>query len=372
MTSSEITRLRLLNQQLTEKRFTKPHELVSWMGAIQAQDYPMAKWGIGLRLPASNDALIEKAFNEGKILRTHVLRPTWHFVSPQDIRWMLDLTAPRILSSIQHAYRFLSIDKKILKNCNDVLAKALDKARELTRDEIRLTLQRAKIDTSGLRFIHLLEYAELHRIMCSGPKRENQFTYSSFDKRAPTKTMERDEALAELTKRFFTSRGPATIYDFAWWSGLPVADAKKGIEFVKRKFKKEVIDGKEYFFRVPSSFKNEIAKTTLLLPNYDEYVVSYKDRKEAVDKKHLAVISNERNAVFTNSILVNGKIEGTWRRTIKNNSVTVATSFFSTLSKSKQKLVKSGANQYSKFIGKSLEISNTVGEFFAGPPRYTQ
>src|SRR6185295_1488999 len=307
-------------------KFTKPQELVSWMGAIQAQDYPMAKWAIGLRLPGSDDPIIEKAVNEGKILRTHVLRPTWHFVTPQDIRWMLDLTGPSILSSIQHAFRFLSLDKKTLKRTNDVLGKVLQGGKQLTRDEVRSVLEKAKIDTSGLRFIHLLEQAELHQIIISGPRKEKQFTYALFDERVPAaKTMEHDEALAELTKRFFASRGPATIYDFAWWSGLSVNDAKKGIEMVKKSFKKESIEGREYFFRVPSLFKDEIGQTALLLPNFDEYVVSYKDRKQAIDKKHLAVISEERNAVFTNSILVNGKIEGTWQRTIKNNSVTIAT-----------------------------------------------
>jgi len=356
MTSSEIIKLRLFNQQLAGTKFTTPQELVSWMGAIQSQDYGMAKWAIGLRLPGSNDTIIERDFNEGKILRTHVLRPTWHFVTPQDIRWMLELTAPRILSSLTHNDRHLSLDKKTLKKTNDVLAKALEGGKQLTREDIRSVLQKAKIDTSGLRFIHLLEHAELDRVICSGAKMGNQFTYALFDERASAKTMGHDESLAELTKRFFTSRGPATIYDFAWWSGLSVTDVKKGIEMVKKNFKRESVDGKEYFFRVPSSFWNEIAQTTLLLPNYDEYVVSYKDRKEAIDKKHMAVILKERNAVFTNSILVNGRIEGTWQRTIKNNSVAVTTRFFSTLSKGKQKLVKGGANQYSKFIGKSLQI----------------
>ncbi len=355
MTTAEIIKFRLFNQQLTEQKFTKPQELVSWMGAIQAQDYAMAKWAIGLRIPGSDDAIIEKAFNEGKILRTHVLRPTWHFVTPKDIRWMLDLTAPRILSLLKHNDRHLSLDKKVLKRTNDVLAKALEGGKQLTRDEVRSVFEKARIDTSGLRFIHLLEHAELDRVICSGPKKENQFTYVLFDEKIPAKSMEHDEALAELTKRFFTSRGPATIYDFAWWSGLSVADAKKGIEIVKRKFKREVIDGKEYFFRVPSSFKNEIAQTTLLLPNYDEYVVSYKDRTEAIDKKHLAVISKERNAVFTNSILVDGKIAGTWRRVIKNNSVRIATRFFSNLNRTRQKLITNEAIQYSRFIGKSLQ-----------------
>jgi len=356
MTSSGIIKLRLFNQQLTGTKFTKPQELVSWMGAIQSQDYGMAKWAIGLRVPGSDDATVEKAFNLGQILRTHVLRPTWHFVTPQDIRWMLDLTAPRILSSLAHNDRHLSLDKKVLKKTNDVLAKDLVGRKQLTRDEVRTVLQRAKIDTSGLRFMHLLEHAELDRVICSGARKENQFTYALFDERASPKSMERDEALAELTKRFFTSRGPATIYDFAWWSGLSVADSKKGIEMVKKNFKRESIEGKEYFFRVPASFKNEITQTSLLLPNYDEYVVSYKDRTEAIDKKHLAVILKERNAVFTNSILVNGKIAGTWQRVIKNNSVTVTTRLFSMLSKTKQELVARAANRYGKFLGKSLLI----------------
>src|SRR6185369_9410744 len=177
-----------------------------------------------------------------------------------------------------------------------------------------------------------------------------------FDERASPKTMEREEALAELTKRFFTSRGPATIYDFAWWSGLSVSEAKKGIEMVKKKFKKENIEGKEYFFRAPASFKNEITQSALLLPNYDEYVVSYKDRTEAIDKKHLTIISKERNAVFTNSILINGKIEGIWQRSIKNESVAVKTRTFSALSNVKQKLVAKAINRYSKFLHKTPDF----------------
>ncbi|HEV8506424.1 MAG TPA: winged helix DNA-binding domain-containing protein [Chitinophagaceae bacterium] len=355
MTSSDIIKLRLFNQQIVETKYTKPGELVSWMGAIQAQDYSMAKWAIGLRLPGSDDTSIEKSFNEGKILRTHVLRPTWHFVTPQDIRWMIELTAPRVLSSLVHNDRHLSLDKKVLKKTNDVLAKALEGGKQLTRDEVRSALQRARIDTSGLRFMHLLEHAELDRVICSGAKMGTQFTYALFDERASAKTMERDEALAELTKRFFTSRGPATIYDFAWWSGLSVADAKKGIEMVKRKLKREIIDGREYFFRIPPSFKDEMTPTALLLPNYDEYVLSYKDRTESIDKKHLPVILKERNAVFTNAILINGKIEGLWHRSIKNNAVAVTTRTFSAINKIKQKLVTRAVSRYCKFLGKSLQ-----------------
>jgi len=356
MTSSEIIKLRLFNQQIVGKKFAKPQELVSWMGAVQAQDYGMAKWAIGLRVPGTDDTIIEKAFNEGKILRTHVLRPTWHFVTPQDIRWMLELTAPRILSSLAHNDRHLSLDKKVLKKTNDVLAKALEGGKQLTRDEVRSVLQKARIDTSELRFIHLLEHAELDRVICSGERKNKLFTYALFDERASAKTMGRDEALAELTKRFFISRGPATIHDFAWWSGLSLGDAKKGIEMEKRKFKREVIDGKEYFFRIPASFNDAIPQAAWLLPNYDEYVISYKDRTESINRKYLAVILKQRNAVFTNAILINGKIEGLWERSIRKNSVFVTTKSFSPISKARQKLVIRAVNRYSKFLAKALEV----------------
>lgn len=356
MTSSEIIKLRFFNQQLAETKFTKPRELVSWMGAMQAQDYGMAKWAIGLRLSGSDDSFLEKAFNEGEILRIHVLRPTWHFVTPQDIRWMLDLTAPRILSSLAHNDRHLSLDKKVLKKSNDTLAKALEGGKQLTRDEVRSVLQKAKIDTSELRFIHLLEHAELDRVICSGARKGTQFTYALFDERASAKTMGREEALAELTKRFFSSRGPATIHDFAWWSGLSISDARKGIEMVKKKFKRENIEGKEYFFRVPASFKDETSRTGILLPNYDEYVISYKDRTESIDKKYLAVILKERNAVFTNAILINRKIEGIWQRSLKNNSVVIKTKMFSKLSKAKERLVARSAQDYGAFLNKPLHM----------------
>jgi hypothetical protein len=358
MTASDIIKLRLFNQQIAATKFVNPQQLVTWMAAIQSQDYGMAKWALGLRLPNLNDASIEKAFNEGKILRTHVLRPTWHFVTPQDIRWMLELTAPRILPFLARYDRILSLDKKVLKKCNDVLAKALEGGKQLTRDEVKAALQKAKINTSELRFIHILEHAELDRIICSGARKGKQFTYALFDERAPlAKPMQKEQALAELTKRFFTSRGPATIYDFAWWSGLSITDAKKGIEILKRNFKKEVIDKKEYYFKDPGILKKEVTPVTYLLPNYDEYVVSYKDRTEAIDKKHLAAIAKERNAVFTNSILINGMVEGTWKRTIKNNSVVIETKAFSKLSNKNRQGIERAAKSYCKFLDKDLQFS---------------
>src|SRR5437867_2207987 len=202
MNSSDIVSHRLINQQIVQTKFKKPHELVAWMGAMQAQDYGMAKWAIGLRLPGTTDNDVEKAFNDGKILRTHVLRPTWHFVMPEDIRWMIELTAPRIIPLLAYNDRRVGLNPKNIKRSNDVLIKTLGGGEQLTRDEIKSALQKAKIDTDDLKFIHLMIHAELDRIVCSGLRKGKQFTYALLDERVPKATgtyarrMDREEALA--------------------------------------------------------------------------------------------------------------------------------------------------------------------------------
>jgi hypothetical protein len=357
MTSSDIIKLRLFNQQIAETKFNKPQELVAWMGAMQAQDYGMAKWAIGLRLPGLGDSDVEKVFNDGIILRTHVLRPTWHFVMPADIRWMLELTAPRIIPLLASNDRKLGLDKNILKRSNDVLAKALQGGKQFTRGEVRTLLEKSKIASNDLRLIHLLMHAELEGIICSGAKKGKQFTYALLDERAPNaKTMTREEALVELTKRYFTSRGPSTLLDFAWWSGLLLADTKKGIEMAGSDFKKEMVDGKEYFFKSLSFLKKEISEAAYLLPNYDEYMIGYKERTATLNERHTAKLAIGRNTIFSNSILINGKIEGIWQRAIKNNSVTIQTNAFSPLSKAKQRALVKAAKTYAKFLGKSAQV----------------
>jgi hypothetical protein len=140
---SLITR-RLFNQQIAETHFTKPEEIVTWLGAMQAQEYAMSKWSIGMRIPSLKDADVEKAFNEGAILRTHVLRPTWHFVTPADIRWILALSAPRVHVFNAFAYRYAGLNKKIFKKCNDVLAKSLQGGKFLPEQLCKVNYQRQR------------------------------------------------------------------------------------------------------------------------------------------------------------------------------------------------------------------------------------
>src|SRR5262245_24524323 len=172
-----------------------------------------------------HDDSIDELFNEGKILRTHVMRPTWHFVMPEDIRWMLKLTAPRINAVSAYYFRKMELDQAVLARSNAAISKAL-RGKHLTREELGQVLGRAKIDAKGLRLIYLMIRAELDAVICSGPLRGKQFTYALLDERVPKcRTLKRDEALAELTIRYFTSHGPALLRDFVWWSGLTITDA---------------------------------------------------------------------------------------------------------------------------------------------------
>jgi hypothetical protein len=233
MTATDIIQHRLHNQYLTQPAGKDPAAIVAWMGAIQAQDYGAAKWALGQRVAGVADDDIEAAFTKGTILRTHVMRPTWHFVAPADIRWLLQLTAQRVIALSKGQYRTNELDDKVFATSNKVLAKALD-GKQLTRPALVAALEKANIKTDELRFTLLLMRAELDGIICSGGREGKQFTYALLDDRAPkAKTLAHDEALAMLTSRYFTSHGPATLPDFAWWSGLTMATVKEGIELVK-------------------------------------------------------------------------------------------------------------------------------------------
>ena len=250
MTKRDIAQQRLHNQHITHRTFGKPGDVVEWLGAVQAQDFAAAKWAVGLRSCGMTDDDVEQAFADGAILRTHVMRPTWHFVSPADIRWILALTAPRVNAVNASWYRRLELDDALFSWSNAVLAKALQGGKQLIRAELVSVLKLAGIATDDLlRFTAIMMRAELDGIVCSGARRGRQFTYALLDERAPqARMLDRDEALAELARRYFTSHGPATLQDFVWWSGLTGADARAGLEMVTSQLMREVVDGQVYWF----------------------------------------------------------------------------------------------------------------------------
>ncbi len=357
LTNPAIAQLRLLNQRISAPTFTDPGEVVDWLGAVQAQDYFGAKWALGLRMRDATDNAIDQAFNAGSILRTHLLRPTWHFVRPADIRWMLMLTAPRVHAASASMYRKMGLDNATFKRSDAVLAKALTGGKHLTRDELRGILENADIATeNGVRMSYLMMHAELEGILCSGPRRGKQFTYALLDERAPhARKLEREEALAELARRFFTSRGPASAQDFAKWSGLTVADAREGLDAIKANFEQDTQDTQTYWFLKPRAPAMGSSPTASLLSVYDEYISSYKDRS-AIDAGNLAELFRTMGNALQYIILLDGQFAGTWKRTIKKDAVFIEANLFTELTEADNQAVSAAAQHYADFLGKELEL----------------
>jgi hypothetical protein len=349
MTASELLRTRLHNQRLSSADFTRPDAVVKWLGAVQAQDYAGAKWAIGQRMKAATDALIETACTEGTILRTHVLRPTWHFVAPTDIRWMLELTAPRVNAAMASYYRKFELDEADFRRSHRALARALRGGRHLTRDALRRAVQRAGMATDGLRFLFMLIRAELDGVICSGGRDGKQVTYALLDERVPAgKDLTRDEALAEITRRYFVSHGPATVQDFVWWSGLTTGDAKTGLDMVHRHLAQDTINGRTYWLSASMRAGPRAPRRAHLLPAFDEYLIAYRDRSAAFDP---ASRDKSRNAEFNSTIVWNGRIVGTWKRTLERNTVIVTLRPFATLRNPARRAVYEAAQRYSSFLG---------------------
>jgi len=356
MDLTDIARARLANQRLSGTELRTPAEAVAWLVAAQSQDYTGAKLGLGLRLRGVGDAAVDRAFDEGAILRTHVLRPTWHFVAPDDVRWLLALTGPRVHQVNAGMYRQVGADSTTLARSIDAVVKALEGGQSLTRDELRDELQRVGIPTEGAqRMAYIMMNAELDGIICSGPRRGKQFTYMLLDKRAPaTRTLARDEALAELAGRYFRSRGPATAHDLAKWSGLTVGDARRGLEAVEDGLNREVVDGQEVWFP-PAALTKNSAPAAHLLSIYDEYVSGYKDRSAIVTTENGGRLMAMGNAL-THIILIDGQIAGTWRRTFPKGAVGIELNPFRALTEGERATVVGAAERCGEFFGLAVEV----------------
>jgi hypothetical protein len=303
------------------------------------------------------DAAVQQAFNEGRILRTHILRPTWHFVAPADIHWMLALTAPRIAAFCAGMHRQLELDQPTFKKSQATLQKALAGGRQLTRKELLPIFRQAKIRTDELRLAHLLMQAELDGVICSGAMSGKQFTYALMEERAPEgKRLHPEEAVGELALRYFKSRGPATLADFAWWAGLTVTDAKKGVEAHRSQFIQEEVEEQRYWIHSASPLpagrlsqsspaaSSPPATGIRVLPAFDEYTVAYKDRDLVLSPKHALRCGN---GIFKPILLNEGRIAGTWQRTIHKDHIVITTDLFRPLGR---RAVKAAFARYEAFM----------------------
>lgn len=360
--ASPIAERRLAGQRLVGEPFPSAVAAVRWLGAVQSQDYFGAKWALGQRARGTTEAELDRLFDAGAILRTHVMRPTWHFVLPEDARWLLELTGPKVNRALVARHRELGLDPETVSRSMAAFSVALDGGRHLTREELSGVLSAAGIAPDGQRLAHLLMGAELRGLVTSGPRRGRQFTYALLAERAPNaRVLNRAEAVTELTKRYFRSHGPAQLQDFVWWSGLTVADARSGIATAGDDLAQEEIDGGVYWFDAEAGPVPRLPEVAHLLPNYDEYTVGYRDRKAVMDGDREFVPSLfPRESLLTNILTIGGRVRGAWRRSARGTGVRVDLRLLDRLNPGETAALEAARIRLAGFLGCTIDLRSTV------------
>lgn len=358
MKLTDVARQRLATQHLIGTGLETPTAVVSALGAVQGQDYPGAKWAVAQRARDATDATVEEALKKGEILRTHVLRPTWHFVMASDIRWMLALTASRIKRVMGYYNVQLGLDEAALRRSGRALERALRGGGALTRLELAKILQRARVNVAGdQRLGRVLMDAELDGLICSGPRRGNQFTYALLDERAPAAPpLERDEALLKLTRIYFTTRGPATPADFAWWSGLTIGDAKRGIDLAGGDLTQTTVEGRAFWLGA-EPLPVKAAHSAHLLPNYDEYFIGFKDRSAIGERLRKSHANPPIQTFFAHVVVLDGQLVGGWTRRHTKGRLQVQLNVVTSLTRPERRALAAQATRYGEFLGLPAEIA---------------
>ncbi len=353
----DIAGRRLFNQRIGGEKLEKPDEVVRWLGAVQAQDYLQSLWAIGLRLESATVADVERAISDGEILRTWPMRGTIHFVPPEDAKWMLELSASRMLARDKRRQEQLGLDEEILERCKGLFHDVLRGGRRLSRQDMMALLEEASISTEKQRGYHILWYAAQSGLICMGPRQDKQQTFVLLDEWAPdSRRLSREESLAELARRYFAGHGPATVHDFARWAGLTVTEARSGIGMAE--LVSEKIDGDEYWTVADAPGHAVRNRSGVhLLPGFDEYLIGYKDRGAVLAAEHAHKIVPGNNGIFMPTIVVDGQVAGTWKRKLKKNAIDVTLDPFVQFGDQEEKFVEA-VEAYSDFVG--LPVSSVA------------
>ena len=309
-----IPHIRLLNQQIQEPMFSTPEAVVNWMGAIQAQDLTAATWAIGLRMEVPDKAAIESAIESGSIVRIHVNRPTWHFVTQADLIWMMEMSRKSVESSYVGYIKNSGIGLKepLYDKALDIIKSALSGGKHLTKNELTPYFEDSDIPHTKFHLDAYLWRAESRLVVSGGLMRNGQNTYMLIDERLPRKSgVSKDKALAMYATKYFRSHAPATLLDFMWWSGLSVKNARAAIQSIKRDLEEVVVNNQTYYIHSYSRTAGSCDDSVTLLPAYDEYLISYRDRRDVLPEKYNNNAYSKRG-IFYRIIQQGGKIVGNW------------------------------------------------------------
>lgn len=351
MTSNQQIRLqRIQNQHIGSNRLKTPNELANHMGAIQAQDLASAKWAMAIRLPGIAMEAIETSINACEIVRTHILRPTWHIVSATDYFPLLKLTAPNIIKSLKSRHQSLELDEKFFNKSTPLLEQMLSNETHLTRFDITNKIADVIPHMDSARINHLLLRAELDGIICSGKIQNGQHTFALTSERLPPPGIfDKEGTMKMLAQKYFASHGPATIADYNWWSGLPMVDCRKSVDMIKSQLDSITIDSKElWFLKGTGNVEVESSELVYLLPAFDEFLISYKDRSLVITSEaHKKAVSI--NGVFRPVIVYKGKVIGIWSRALKKDKLQITTHFFAPQSSKVHKLVSRASEKFAGY-----------------------
>jgi hypothetical protein len=365
MTNRAIAHARLRNSRLAGGPLASPADVVGWFGAVQSQDVPGSLWGIAQRM-SSSPSFEEAgaAMDDGRIARTHALRPTWHFVLPDELRWIQALTGGRVDRVAGGTYRRLGLDANVFDRAEVAIRDALGGGRALTRDELREALReplastRVDLDDSLVPTC-LAMHAELGALICNGPRRGRQATYMLVDERiAAAPRRDPGDALRELTIRYFRSHGPALAHDMAWWSGLTVGTVREGIELAGAELEGRRVDGRDYWAAAgaidpsPGLVRDG---DVLLLPNYDEYLGSYRDDSPIFDES-LPRARTVADVLGTNIVVRGGLAVGGWRRALARDRVTLTVTLLVPLAPAEIDALEVAGAAFGRFVGLAVDL----------------
>jgi hypothetical protein len=360
MNAIDVAHTRLHNQRLAENPLGAPVDVVRWLGAVQAQDYGPAKWSLGERSRGAADADIDRAMAEGSILRTHMLRPTWHFVLPEDIRWMQELTAPRVHAQNAYYYRQTGLDDGRRARVRRLLVDALRGGSNLTRGELQRVLEQDGITAKGLGMAYILMDAELDCVICSGPLKGRQHTYALFDERVPdAPPRSRDEALAEMVVRYFTSRGPATARDLRFWSSLPLADINRGLELAAPRLEHQEIEGRSFWSATREPAPPVPSPRVHLLQGLDEYFVGYGESRGFCDQSGVRPSLVDR-AIYNGALILDSQLAGHWKRTLTKRAVTFQVALRMDFDDAQMQALYAAAERHGAFLGLPPTVETVV------------
>lgn len=348
MKSADPALQRLRNQHIGDRTFATPREVVSHLGAVQAQDYLGSLWAVGVRMRDAVEADIERALEDRSIVRMWPMRGTLHFVAAEDARWMFDLLAPRVLRrSAARLKKEFDLDPKVLRRCGAVFERALRDGRALTRPELYAALEKARIATGASRGLHILFALAHERLICFGPRRGKQPTFMLFDEWLPSsKPKPREESLAELARRYFNGHGPATIADFMWWSGLTAKEANEAI----------ALGGQRPADRQAAGVRTNRVH---LLPSFDEFTVAYKDRSAVLDPEFAKRV-NAGGGIFNPIVVSDARVVGTWKRVLTRSAVEITLSPFRELTSRETRELAAAIERYGRFLERKATLAGIV------------